>query len=678
MHEPVYTNELIHESSPYLLMHAHNPVNWFPWGSKALANAEREHKPIIISIGYSSCHWCHVMERESYADTEVADFMNRYFIAVKVDREERPDIDQIYMDAVMLITGSGGWPLNAFALPDGRPFYAGTYFPKKQWLTLLNQIKHLYTTQLEELTLQAFTLTQGINNKEFINLSVDQSQSIDMKSYQSIFMQWQPLIDYESGGFTGVPKFPLPVTWEFLLQYYYITRDEKALKAVTVTLDSIAMGGICDRIGGGFARYATDKHWKVPHFEKMLYDNGQLLSLYAHAYQLTDRSLYAEIISETLNFVKNEMTHPLGGFYSSINADSEGTEGAFYVWTNQDMETLLGKDVFNILAAYYQLMPSGNWENGTNIIYTKEPAEEFAYKQGMTPASFRNLLADASEKIRNARNKRVRPSTDDKILTSWNALMMKGCIDAYRALGKEEYLTMALQNARFIEQWMIGAQHGLMRNFKDGSVSIPGFLDDYAFLIDVFIELYQVTFSIHWLEQAKALTDHTVKYFYSRDHQLFYYTSAQSEHLIARTMEITDQVTPSSNSVMAKNLYRLGVFFDSQNDRAMSINMLNKVRDETIHGGPYYANWANFLGMHLTILFEIAIVGEEALTRNLEMQRSFLPTSLFMGGDMENLPLLTSKKISGRTSIYVCRNRTCSLPVVNVDAALKQIESGLR
>jgi uncharacterized protein YyaL (SSP411 family) len=669
MNEYQFTNELINESSPYLLEHAHNPVNWFPWGNKALEKAKNENKPLIISIGYSSCHWCHIMERESYSDTAVANYMNKYFVAIKVDREERPDIDHIYMNAVMLLSGSGGWPLNAFALPNGKPFYATTYLPKSNWLDLLKQVEHLYHTQNEKLVSQAKNITNGINQTEIELKYAHTIHNFEIKNYINIFDKWQPAIDYQNGGFNGAPKFPLPVGWEFLLQYNYITKNEKALEAVTSMLNNIAMGGIYDQIGGGFARYSTDRFWKVPHFEKMLYDNGQLISLYSHAFQVTKNTLYKAIIVETLNFINRELTNSNGGFYSSLNADSEGEEGKFYVWTYNEITEILGIENAKIISAYYQVTPSGNWGHEKNILYVKETKESFTHKYGISENDFDNILIDSKEKLLKARNKRIRPSTDDKILTSWNALMLKGYIDAYKALGDENYINIAIKNATFLENNMIKGST-LLRNFKDGKANIVGFLDDYALLAQSYIELYQVTFNIHWLMLAKKLTDYSISHFYDKNSGMFFYTSNQTESLIARKFEIPDNVIPSSNSVLAMNLFLLGEYFDNNKYTTLSKTMLQCLLNELYTGGTYYANWASLLGIFTVHPYEIGIMGKDALQKNLQMQQHYLPTAIFMGGNDENLPLLENKKISGITRIYVCKNKTCILPVEDVNVAL--------
>ena len=417
-----WTNALIHSSSPYLLEHAHNPVNWHPWGEEALQKAREMHKPLIISIGYSACHWCHVMEHESYADTAVAEYMNEHFISVKVDREERPDIDQVYMGASMLLTGSGGWPLNAFALPDGKPFYVVTYLPKVQWLELLHQIMEVYREQYDDVKQQANALTQGIQGQTLPKKPVDKTAEKLKIVYSESFDQVRSSIDFTEGGFGRVPKFPMPNAWELLFQYHYLTGNEKALKAVTITLDRMAMGGIYDQLGGGFARYATDRRWHVPHFEKMLYDNGQLVSLYAHAYQITRKPLYADVIRQTLDFIQREMMDQNGGFYSSINADSEGEEGRFYVWAAEEIDKVLEKEIASLIKAYYQVLPSGNWEQHKNILHRKEEDAAFAEQHNVPVREWLKSLEKAKHVLFEIRSRRVRPTTDYKILTSWKVI----------------------------------------------------------------------------------------------------------------------------------------------------------------------------------------------------------------------------------------------------------------
>lgn len=668
-------NQLADAKSPYLQQHADNPVNWREWGPEALEKAKKENKPLLISIGYAACHWCHVMEHESFMDSSVAKLMNENFIPIKIDREERPDIDQIYMNAVQLISGSGGWPLNAFALPDGRPFFAGTYYPKDQWKQVLKQISDVYKNDQDKVVQQAEQLTQGIKSQEVITVPGDSTMEFSKTTYTEVFENWQSMIDFKKGGYNRAPKFPLPVGWEFLMQYHYLTGNETALEAVKITLDEMAKGGIYDQIGGGFARYSTDAEWFAPHFEKMLYDNGQLVSLYAYAYKLTKDETYAEVIRETLNFIEREMTDSNGGFYSSLNADSEGEEGKFYVWTQDEIDEVLDEEPAKLISDYYQVKKSGNWEHGKNILYRKASKKEFAKNSKLTAEQWDKILSKSNDKLLKVREERIRPSTDDKILTSWNALMLTGYVDAYLALGEEKYLKTALKNARFMEDNMLRENGRLWRNYKDGAAGIEAFLDDYALLADAYIHLYQATFDVHWLHQAKTITDYAIAHFKDENSGMFFYTSDQSEALIARKMEISDNVIPSSNSVMANVLYKLGEYYYHQPYITKSKTMLNHVSEEISQGGPYYANWAMLMGLMAYEPNEVAIMGEQAKEKNETLQKEYLPTSLFMGGNAENLPPLENKLVQGDTRIYVCRNRVCKLPVNEVEEALNQIYS---
>ncbi|WP_345124306.1 thioredoxin domain-containing protein [Hymenobacter antarcticus] len=666
-------NRLAQASSPYLREHADNPVDWYEWGPEALEKAKRENKPLLVSIGYAACHWCHVMERESFMDSTVARLMNENFVCVKVDREERPDVDQVFMSAAQLLTGSGGWPLNAFALPDGRPFYAGTYFPKDQWVRVLQQLAAAYKTQHQQVVQQAEAITKGIQGQEVVALAPGSSKNFTKAAYSGIYANWKSSIDFKKGGFSRAPKFPLPVGWEFVLQNYYLTGNKEALAAVMTTLDAMAKGGIYDQIGGGFARYSTDADWFAPHFEKMLYDNGQLVSLYAHAYKVTKNPLYAEVIRETLAFIQREMTSPEGGFYASLNADSEGEEGKFYVWTQEEMQQALEEKPARLVGDYFQVKKAGNWERGENILHRESTKEAFAKSNGLTADQWDKLLSNAREKLLKERGKRTRPSTDDKVLTSWNALMLKGYIDAYLALGDEAYLQTALQNARFLEKNMVRKDGRLWRNYKDGKPSIDAFLDDYALLAEAYIHLYQATLDVQWLTRARGITDYAVAHFRDAKSGLFFYTSGLTGGLVVRKMELTDNVMPASNSVMANVLYRLGEYYDHPPYIQMSQAMLHHVAGEVSTGGPYYANWANLMGMMAYGPFEIAVMGKEAVAKSHQMQRYYLPTALFMGGKEENLPLLESKGVEEGTLIYVCRNKTCKMPVKEVQAAMQQL-----
>jgi uncharacterized protein YyaL (SSP411 family) len=664
-------NRLYKARSPYLQEHADNPVDWYEWSSEALEKANKENKPLIISIGYASCHWCHVMEKESFMDTAVARIMNENFISIKVDREERPDIDQIYLNAAQLISGNAGWPLNAFALPDGKPFYAATYFPKDQWIKVLLQVVDVYKKENRNVVKQAETLTKDIQSSDVALLQTDSLSLLNKKTYDETFTRWKSYFDNTSGGLVGATKFPMPAVWEFLLQNHYLTSNKDALQLVNTTLTSMAKSGIYDHLAGGFARYATDNQWKIPHFEKMLYDNGQLVSLYTHAYQVTHDPLYKKVIVETLQFVKKELTSEEGGFYSSLNADSEGEEGKFYVWTKSEIIKILNPNAANVFTEYYQVTDSGNWENGKNILRPTLEEDKFIV-QDKFPNESEKILEEAGAALLQVRNKRVHPALDNKILVSWNALMLKGYIDAYAALNDPEYLDAALKNARFLEKNMLHDRGKLWRNYQDGKPGTDAFLDDYALLARSFIDLYQVTFDLHWLDQARKITDYALAHFFDQKTGLFYYTSDESETLVARKLEIFDSVIPSSNSVMAEVIYLLGTYYDLDTYTRTSANMVKQI-DKEILSGPHYARWASLMGMITYGPYEVAIVGKDALARNREMMRYYSPTSLFMGGEHENLPLLENKYVHGRNMIYVCRNRVCKSPTDNVHSAVQQL-----
>src|SRR5688500_4662752 len=417
-------NRLASSDSPYLREHADNPVDWYEWGREALQKAKAENKPMIISIGYASCHWCHVMEEESFMDTAVARLMNENFVCIKIDREQRPDIDQIYLNAAQLISGHAGWPLNAFTLPDGRPFYAGTYFPKQQWLTLLQQVEDAYTNENPLVIKQAEAVTTAVQNHDLITNPSDSATQVDQKAYAAVFNHWSSGLDFDDGGLLGAPKFPLPANWEFLLQYHVLTGNQKALEVANTTLDRMARGGIYDHLEGGFFRYSTDSEWRVPHFEKMLYDNAQMVSLYAHAYRLTKAALYKKIAIETLAFVEKSMLASEGGFYSSLNADSEGEEGKYYVWAKEEVTSVLENKSAALVSDYYNITDSGNWEDKKNVLYASRSSHDFAKEHNLTFGEWDEMLAIARRDLLTSRNKRVRPSTDDKVLTSWNALML--------------------------------------------------------------------------------------------------------------------------------------------------------------------------------------------------------------------------------------------------------------
>lgn len=668
-----FTNQLIHESSPYLLQHAHNPVNWYPWGEEALQKAKDENKMLIISIGYAACHWCHVMEHESFEDTAVANLMNKHFISIKVDREERPDVDQVYMNAAQLITGRGGWPLNALALPDGKPFFAGTYFPKNEWIKVLNYFVDIQKKNPASLTEQAEKVTQGIHSTENIPFRDEQS-SFSMQDMDNTFNSWKTNIDFKKGGGNRAPKFPMPSIWEYVLHYSYLSENKDALQAVTTTLDNMAFGGIYDHVGGGFARYSTDVNWHVPHFEKMLYDNAQLVSLYSRAWQQTKNPLYKKVVYETIEFMEREMTSPEGGFYSSLDADSEGEEGKFYVWTKDEIEKELGEQAI-LFVDYYNVSKSGNWEHGKNILFRKQTDEEFAARHNIKVEDLNKTIANSKAALLKARNKRIRPGLDDKILTSWNALMLRGYVHAYRAFGEKGFLKAALKNADFLLENATTVDGGMTRNYKDGKSSIPAFLDDYAFVISAFIELYQATFDEQWLNKANELTGYTIEHFFDTSSGMFFYTHDDHSSLISRKMEVSDNVIPASNSEMAKNLFLLGTLLYNEKYVETAKQMLTNVQQEVHQNIYFYSNWGVVEAHFIHQPYEVAIVGKDFEVMRKEVDQHYLPHVLLLGGKNEsNLELLENKLIEGQTTIYVCQEKVCKMPVTEVSKVLEQIK----
>ncbi len=667
--ENMYTNKLIEESSPYLLEHAHNPVNWYPWGKEALEKAARENKPIIISIGYAACHWCHVMEHESFSDPEVAKVMNEHFVAIKVDREERPDIDNLYMAASILQNGRGGWPLNAFALPDGRPFFAGTYFPKENWVGLMEQISHLYKNEYEKLVENAEALNEGIatQNLHFLN-----SKSSEISGYDDFYETMHNRIDEQFGGLTGAPKFPMPSVWDFLLQYSYLTGSESANDNVMFTLERIALSGTYDQLGGGFARYATDMNWKIPHFEKMLYDNGQLISTYSNAYKAEHNSLFKDIVYQTVDFVERELMNDKFGFYSSLNADSEGEEGKFYVWEYSEIKKALNEAEFKLVEDYYGIIEHGNWEEEKNILHTKITIENYALKNELDYEDTHKLLQSAKSKLFAARKSKIRPSLDDKVITSWNALMISGLCDAYSAFSDERFLNLALKNADFLTKNMLSKDGSLKRIYKEGKVTIPAFLDDYTLLAKALLDLYQVTFDKKWLFYSEKITEYTINNFEDKETKFYHYTHSEDNELSAKTMELQDNVIPASNSVMANLLFDLGHILYNEKYVEKAKKMLGNISEGVVKSPTYHSNWALLQGKIERGVYEVAIVGKDATKLANEMQSHYLPNCLYVGGTEENLPLLKGRLTTG-TTIYVCKDKVCNLPTTAVEKAIKQV-----
>ncbi|WP_157543978.1 thioredoxin domain-containing protein [Mucilaginibacter paludis] len=669
-------NKLSASTSPYLLQHANNPVNWFPWGAEALQKARDENKLILVSIGYSACHWCHVMENESFEDEQVAEIMNEHFVCIKVDREERPDIDQIYMSAVQLMTGRGGWPLNCVCLPDQRPIYGGTYFRKTDWMALLFNLANFWEQKPDEAKEYAVKLTEGIHQYENIGFVNEQMENTPA-DLEAIVKPWKQSYDFKEGGLNRAPKFPMPNNWQFLMRYAYLMQDEETNVIVRLTLEKMAKGGIYDHIGGGFARYSVDGHWHVPHFEKMLYDNAQLIGLYSEAFTWCGDELYKKVVAETIAFIQRELTSPENGFYSALDADSEGVEGKFYTFTLAEVEAILGDDA-GLFAIYYNVTNEGNWEEEhTNIFFRRDDDAVLAEKLGIPADALVDKIAGLRNQVLEARAKRVLPGLDYKILTSWNALMLKGLCDAYRAFDEPAYLELALKNAHFIKDNLINKNNQLSRVYAkptgDEKLDAIAFLDDYALLIDAFIALYEVTFDEAWLHQAKALTEHTLDHFYDNATGMFFYTPDYGEQLIARKFEVMDNVMPSSNSVMARNFKKLSLLFDESEYEAIAAQLLRNVKKLMAKYGSAYSNWAMLLLEDVMGTYEIAITGNNAGAMRREVEKRYVPNKIILGGTKGSLPLLHDK-FSTQTRIFVCVDKTCQLPVTEASSAFKQIK----
>jgi uncharacterized protein YyaL (SSP411 family) len=668
-----YTNKLIHESSPYLLQHAHNPVDWYPWGEEALALARKENKLLLISIGYSSCHWCHVMEHESFEDTAVAAFMNEHFINIKVDREERPDIDDVYMTACQLSSGGNcGWPLNSFALPDGRPVWAGTYFPKSKWLEVLEYFRKTWAEDKTKMEDYAARLVEGVKDNGLDSLLEGEAEAFTKEDIMLLARQFKDRVDPQMGGRRGAPKFPMPNNWQYLMHYAYRYDDVKAKELLLTTLDRMMMGGIYDQLEGGFARYSTDSMWLVPHFEKMLYDNGQMVSLYAQAYAWTGKEEYMDVVEKTLEFVRQYWTDPSGGFYSSFDADSEGEEGRYYVWTKAELDSLIpaGQDR-DLFYALNDIRPEGNWEHKQNILQRHRNPVEIAKQFNISKDAFDQSIERIHKILIEKRKSRVAPGLDDKILTSWNGLMLQGYIDAYRVSGVQGYLSVALRNAGFISATMIREGNRLDRNYKNGKSTINGFLDDYAAVIQAFISLYQVTFDQQWLDKADALTMHVLQHF-SDASGYFYFTSDLDPPLVARRIDTGDNVIPSANSMMARNLLVLGEMLYKEEYIQRAKQMFNSIwpRLKKDAQPSFYSNWCQLMLSLEKPPYEVAIVGDGFAQPHGQFLKTYQPDALFLGGKSEgSLPLLEHKLVEGETVIYVCQNKTCKRPVSTYEEA---------
>ncbi|MDE2781238.1 MAG: thioredoxin domain-containing protein [Chloroflexota bacterium] len=683
-------NRLINETSPYLLQHAENPVDWYPWGEEALARSKDEDKPILLSIGYSACHWCHVMERESFEDDAIASLMNANFVNIKVDREERPDLDAVYMEAVQMLTGSGGWPMTVFLTPEGKPFYGGTYYPPTDRMNMpgfprvLLAVTEAYRTNRGEVERVTGQLTEQMGRTGQLPpgsnlLSVD----ILHEAYSKLAANF----DYQNGGFGAAPKFPQPMTPEFLLRYYHHGYNQRALDMVEMTLEKMAYGGMYDQLGGGFHRYSTDAYWLVPHFEKMLYDNALLARLYLHAFQITGRPLYRRITEEILDYVLREMTDPRGGFYSAQDADSEGVEGKFFVWTPEEIRAVLGEDDGNLVGGFYGVTDAGNFE-GSNILNIHQAPEAFALEHGISEDDLESAIVRARPLLLEEREKRVHPFRDDKVIASWNGLMLRAFAEAGAALGRRDYVEAAAANAGFIHGEMY--ENGrLLRTYRDGRGKTGGYLEDYACVIDGYIALYEATFRREWLDRAVTLADTMIELFWDEDVGGFYDTGSEHEVLVTRPRDVFDNAQPCGGSVASEALLRLAIITGNEDYNlkgAKPLRPLSRVMSQAPGGAAY---WLGALDFYISLPKEIAIFGcgDESSEKLLEaVYGRYLPNRVLVGVDLsaqsqedaavaEDLPLLEGRGlVNGRAAAYVCQNYVCQLPVTEAEALAEQLE----
>ena len=663
-------NALAKENSPYLQMHAHNPVHWFPWGKDALTKARNENKLLVISIGYAACHWCHVMEKESFSDQEVASVMNGHFVSIKIDREERPDLDQVFMDVAHLTTGKGGWPLNIIALPNGQPFFAGTYFQKRQWMNLLREVKKLHDNdplRLKDLSMQ---IKAGIERMDFVGLVKD-SALFTKEVMEKAIEGWMQNVDFAWGGSKGAPKFPMPVEYHFLFSYLQKQDNPVVLDYVDTSLTRMAQGGIYDHLGGGFARYSVDEYWKVPHFEKMLYDQGQLVEVYSIAHMVTGNPLYKKVVKETVAFVKRELKSEEGGFFASLDADSEGREGKFYVWTYQEIRDVLAGDA-DLFCDVFNITEQGNWECGNNILFQSSAIGDVAARSGLESEELEEKISKCKDLLFEKRQCRKRPLLDNKILTSWNAIMIKGLVMAYKATGEEEYLSDAIKTSEFIKDTAFRDDGGLWRSLKGEKGVINGFLDDYALLIDAWIELYMASFEEKWIELAHSLCEYVSAHFFNDDNQLFYYTSVKDDPLLVRKSETSDNVIPASNSVMAINLYRLSKYYLNKEAYHTSCQMLKNLSGRIDEHGKYYANWQRLKLFFIYENFELVLSGNSKDKEHKDILKRFDPFVFIASGD-HTIPIAKGKD-SDEVVFHLCKNNCCHLPMSSYKEVLQKLK----
>jgi uncharacterized protein YyaL (SSP411 family) len=671
---PQFTNELINETSPYLLQHAHNPVNWKPWSEAIFSLAAKEQKPVLLSIGYAACHWCHVMERESFESEEVATYMNAHFINVKVDREERPDVDHLYMDALQAMTGSGGWPLNIFLLPNGEPFYGGTYFPPKamqnraSWMDVLKGVHEAFENNIEKLQEQASNLSKHLVQSNIkISSSTKDIEATTIASKEEIDLIAQRIMqsaDTQWGGFGNAPKFPQTFSLQMLLRHYHVSKDQNSLKQVELSLDKMIQGGIYDHLGGGFSRYSTDGHWQAPHFEKMLYDNALLVSVLSEAYQITKKESYKIIIQQTIQFLYRELSNGEGVFFAALDADSEGVEGKYYTWSYDELKSIIPESIFEKFVTYYQIQSTGNWEH-TNILWT-----QFDFMIGEQD-EFKEIKA----KLFSIRAQRIRPSLDHKIILSWNCLMIVGLCKSAAALNDESLIQKAVEAMSWIEQNMYNVQENYFFHVNTNSSNKTyAFLDDYASLIQAYIFLQEITGDTAYLYKAKQWTEYVLVHFLDEEKTFFYFTASYQQDVILRKKENYDGAQPSGNAMMSFNLYYLANHFDQQSWAQQAFSMVGFMRKMILQYPSSFGVWAQTFSIMALGFTELVAVGPNAQKSILTVQASFLPFKmmLFTPKLDTNLALLIGKQIADN-QYFICNNGTCSAPFSNMNVFLTTI-----
>lgn len=672
-------NLLINETSPYLLQHAENPVQWHPWGDEALKKAKSEDKLILVSIGYSACHWCHVMERESFENEATAKLMNKYFINIKVDREERPDIDHIYMDAVQAMSGQGGWPLNVFLTPDAKPFYGGTYFPPKpyanrpSWTDILTNVYKAFSEKKEDILAQADNLIAHLQNANNIGSRNPENNFLTKENIQLATENLLKQADGVWGGFGKAPKFPQSFSIQFLLRQFYFTKNEQAKQQALLSLDKMIQGGIYDQIGGGFARYSTDEKWLAPHFEKMLYDNALLISTISEAYQLTKKRTYKNTIEQTISFLERELMHETGGWYAALDADSEGMEGKFYTWQKEEIESILA-DKAEIFCLVYDVETKGNWEDA-NILWLPQTIEEVAAPLKINPQELENVLKTCREKLLTERNKRIRPALDDKIILGWNAMGITALCKAFNALGNKHYLQLAENCFSFLEKNMFDTTNKKWQHtWKNKEAKFNAFIDDYAILIQSCIHLQEATGNFTYLEKAASITEYVLNNFSDENETLFYFTEKDQADIVVRKKEIYDGATPSGNAVMAENLQYLSIILNKPEWNERALSMLQSLGNTITRYPTSFGIWCGLLQKYIFGINEIAIVGNQSKSNAHQFSREFIPNKILQFSEKENTdyPLISNKNILvGKTLFYLCKDYSCKQPVETLEDFLQ-------